>query len=261
MDPVLKDLLIAIGLLIGLIVSFELGFRLGRRSGRRAQGGGDQTGAVQGALLGLLGLLLGFSFAAAGGRFMDRQDLIVQEANAIGTASLRADLLPEPHAGDLRTALREYTRVRLEVMRTLGAGITREALAEFDRFHARMWASARAGVEARPAFALAVLDPVNSVIDVHATRLHYASRRLPAPVWALLLGASIMAVGVLGYGAGLNGCRRVPMTWTLTSLIGAALWITFDLDHPRGGLMQLNDAPLEALTFPDIARPAQRTAP
>lgn len=116
MIPIIQDISIAAGLLLLLLVALEAGFRIGRR----ATGGADaslssQVGAIQGALLGLLGLLLAFSFAAAGARFLERQDLIVQEANAIGTAYLRADLLDEPHRSELRAALRRYTENRIEI--------------------------------------------------------------------------------------------------------------------------------------------------
>jgi len=57
----------------------------------------------------------------------------------------------------------------------------------------------------------------------------------------------MLAAGAVGYGSGLAGPRHVPLTFALTLLIGMSLWITIDLDRPRAGLMQLSDAPLEAL--------------
>jgi hypothetical protein len=82
---------------------------------------------------GLLLVLLAFSFSAAGARFLERQDRIVEEANAIGTAYLRADLLDPPHASELRTALRRYTEHRLEVSRDMRTRLTAAALEEVER--------------------------------------------------------------------------------------------------------------------------------
>ena len=96
---------------------------------------------------------------------------------------------------------------------------------------------------------LAVLAPVNEVIDLHATRLAAARKRLPPLVMGLLIACCVLAVGVIGYGCGLGGRRRAPLTVSLALLIGASVWITIDLDHPRAGLMQLSDAPLKALRF------------
>ena len=252
MNPIVQDLSVAFALLAALLVVFEVGYRVGERLlAEQDPRAGGQIGAIQGAVLGLLGLLLAFSFSAAGTRFLERQDLIVVEANAIGTAWLRADLLAEPHRTDLRSALRDYTRRRLEVSATLRRGISTDALAEVDRMHSRIWATATAGVTERPAAILAVLNPVNEVIDLHSTRLAAGRKRLPPLVMGLLVACSLLAIGSLGYGCGISGRRRAPMTLSLAILIGAALWITIDLDRPRAGLMQLSDAPLQALNLND----------
>jgi hypothetical protein len=247
------ELAIAVGLLAGLVAAVEAGYRLGRRaSAKRDAPGGAQVGAIQGAALGLLGLLLGFSFAAAAARFMERQDQIVQEANAIGTAYLRADMLDEPHDAQLREVLAEYVEHRLAVSKTLAAGLRPDTEAQVAAFHQRIWAAARDGARARPEMAVVVLGPVNEVIDLHSTRVAAGRKKLPAIVLALLIGCSLLAMGVIGYGCGLGESRWLVLNTSLAVLIAAALWTTIDLDHPRAGLIRLSDAPLEQL---DLRRP------
>jgi hypothetical protein len=250
-NGVFEDLLVAAALFGLLLASLETGFRAGQRSAAReadARASG-QVGAIQGAVLGLLGLLLAFSFSAAGGRFLERQDLIVAEANAIGTAWLRADLLAEPHRSELRAALERYAKQRIELAAHLRQGLDAGAAAEVARLHDRLWRAAAAGVAERPAVTLAVLPPVNEVIDLHATRVAAARKHLPSLVLGLLIACSVLAIGVIGYGCGLAGSRRAPLTVALAVLIGTGLWVTIDLDHPRAGLLLVSDAPLEALTF------------
>jgi hypothetical protein len=88
---------LVVGALIALfLLAAEVGFRAGRRHGRRVGDREPQVGTIQGALLGLLALLLGFSFAMAQSRYDTRRALVVDEANAIGTTYLRAQLLPKP---------------------------------------------------------------------------------------------------------------------------------------------------------------------
>jgi len=255
MSPVVNDLAAALALSTLVLSSLEVGFRLGRRaaadSDRNAPG---QIGSIQGALLGLLGLLLAFSFSAAGSRFLERQDLIVREANAIGTAFLRADLLDEPHRNELRTSLQRYTEHRLRLSETSGATLGPKTVIEIERFHTDIWTAAIQGVAARPQSILAVLDPVNEVIDVHSLRLAAMRKHLPGLVLGLLISASSLAIGAIGYGCGLGGRRRAPFTITLALLIGSSLWITIDLDHSREGLLRLNDAPLKALNFGPTAQ-------
>src|SRR5262249_56134497 len=131
------------------------------------------------------------------------------------------------------------------VPRRLGAGAARADLGEVEPLHARVWKAATDGVTDRPATMLAFLTPVNEVIDLHATRVAAATKRLPSLVLASLIAASMLAVGVIGYASGLAGPRHAPLTVALTMLIWTALWITIDLDRPRAGLMRFHDPPRE----------------
>jgi hypothetical protein len=249
-NGVLFVLAVPLGLLALLLAALEWGFRRGRRAvALHDVASSAQIGAVQGAILGMLGLLLAFSFAAAGGRFLERQDLIVAEANAIGTTWLRAELLDEPARSALRAALKDYTAHRIGAHSRYQARMLDAEAAEVERLHGRIWASALAGVDARPQAMLAVLNPVNELIDLHSTRLFAAQKHLPALVLALLIASSLLALGVIGYGCGVAGRRSAAMTVPLSIVIGVALWVTIDLDYPRRGMLQLSDAPLEALRF------------
>jgi hypothetical protein len=250
MNSLTAEIVIAVVLLGAMVVALDLGFRAGRRAGLEERAGaGNQVGAIQGAVLGLLALLLAFSFSSAMSRFLERQDLIAQEANAIGTSWLRAELLEEPARSELRSALEAYTAHRMEASERLGQGWDPEILAEVDRLHARIWSAASGGVRKRPDLALAILDPVNEVLDVHALRVAAVWKHLPGVVLFLLAACSLLSVGAIGYGCGMDRRRRWRLCLSLAILVSAALWITVDLDHPRQGLLQLDDAPLRALKF------------
>lgn len=244
------ELIVAPALLLMLLVAQEAGFRLGKRarSSEHAPTSG-QLGALVGALLGLLGLLLGFNYAGAASRFIARQDLIVSEANAIGTAYLRAEMLNEPYRSSLRNALKEYTELRLEASKALRTGIDPAVLAELMRRQDRIWSSARDGVKNKPEMVMAVLPPVNEVIDLHTLRVSAGRRHVPYLIMSMLVGCSVLSIGVMGYGAGLAGRRNALLYGSLAILIGTALWTTVDLDYGRIGLLRLSDAPLQELKF------------
>jgi hypothetical protein len=233
------------GLLLILVAGQEIGFRFGRSAGAgRETSAVGPIATVQAGTLGLLGLLLAFSFGGAASRFIERQDLIVEEANAIGTAFLRADMLGEPHRSELRSGLAGYLASRIEVSRTLSRGIAPESLAAMSEWHDRIWTAARDGVTARPEAMLTVLGPVNDVIDLHSTRVAAARKHIPLPVMMLLIGCSVVTMLGIGFGCGLAGRRSLVMTGSMMVLIAAAIWTTIDLDHPRAGVLTLNDAPL-----------------
>ncbi len=97
-----------------LLVVTEVGFIFGRRlRGRDDEHRKGQIGGIQGAILGLLALLLGFTFAMAVGRYETRRDLVLQEANSIGTTFLRASFLPPEHRQAVELLLRKYVDARL----------------------------------------------------------------------------------------------------------------------------------------------------
>lgn len=78
-------------------LSIALGVRLGAwLRGRHPERHGS-IGIIQGALFGLIGLLLAFGLSMAVGRYEHRRAAMVDEANAIGTVALRAELLVEPY--------------------------------------------------------------------------------------------------------------------------------------------------------------------
>ena len=103
---------------------------------------------IQTAIFALLGLLLAFSFSMAASRYENRKQDVVQEANAIGTAYLRTDLLPEPQRTATADLFRQYTDVRLELARsdwyTSAAVPLREKAATLQR---ELWAQGVAAAE------------------------------------------------------------------------------------------------------------------
>ena len=244
-NPIILQYGVPIALIAGLLIAVEFGFRLGKRRTRGSDASkAMETGAIQGAMLGLLGLLLGFSFAGASGRYMERQTLISREANAIGTTYLRADLLDQQHADALRQELVAYVDHRVEASRSLQRGLSSQIAAEIDEAHRRIWAAATAGVTARPGVTIAVLNPVNEVIDLHATRVDAGRKHLPGLVVGLLITCSALTLGVIGYACALAKRRNTLLTSVIAILIAAALWTTIDLDYSRIGLIRLSDAPL-----------------
>ena len=128
-----------------VLLATEAGWRLGNYVRQRPHHEKEApVGAVVGATLGLLAFLLAFTFGMAASRYDTRKQLVLEEANAIGTAYLRAEMLPEPQRSDIRNLLREYAGLRVagcqraheaggygavERSSTTGCGPTRSSLA------------------------------------------------------------------------------------------------------------------------------------
>jgi hypothetical protein len=230
----------ALALLLGLFAVTELGYRIGRRHVRATGEERGSVGAVQGAVLGLLGLLLGFNFSGAAHRLVERQDMMVSEANAISTAYLRMDLLEEPHRTRARDILRRYVDLRILLQRELDESRFAAGLAECEELQTKLWNEVVPAVKVSPS-AVLVLPAVNQVIDDHALRLASGRRHAPMPVMILLVISALISLGMVGYGAGISGAKRnLSVTGPLILLIAMAFWVTIDMEYPRHGLMQLN---------------------
>src|SRR5262247_2098793 len=140
--------------LVIVLLSYEGGFRAGRWRSRRPER--EQEVVVRsmvGTMLGLLTFILAFTFWLAATHFDAARQALLNEANAIRTAYLRADLLPEPQRAEIRNLLREYVDVRLEGVRS---GKIEQAVRQSEELHGQLWLQATASSEkvSTPAFAV-----------------------------------------------------------------------------------------------------------
>jgi hypothetical protein len=238
------DVLVAAGLFLGLLASLELWFYFGIRASKRKAEHPDQLANIQGATLGLLALLLGFSFALAAGRFNDRVQLITQEANAIGTAWLRCDLLPDAARTESQKLLQDYTAQRIAFYEATDSAASAAAVTESEKLQSRIWANFAGAAKATPERANVLLPPVNELIDLHGSRIAATQRHMPGVLLGLLIACSAISVAAVGYGCGVAGKRNVVLTTALTFLIAGTLWAIIDMDHPRKGLIRVGQQPM-----------------
>jgi uncharacterized membrane protein len=235
-----------IAVLLGTVAVFllaaEAGYRFGRRTIARSPAGSlADLGTTLGGLLGLLGLLLAFTFGMAGNRFDDRRKLVVDEANAIGTAWLRTDLVPEPMRSQARGILRDYTQTRLDAAAAEGAGPRAEAIARSERLQGALWSVTAAAANAQPSVTVTLfVTAVNEVIDLHGLRLAAAMRNpIPPIIFGTLYAVSLLVLAALGYSRGLVGDRSAVATVILSVVLAVVLALILDLDRPGEGFLRV----------------------
>jgi hypothetical protein len=215
----------------------------------------SQIGGVQGAVLGLLGLLLGFTFSMAVGRHDTRRDLVLKEANAVGTAWLRAGLLPEPHRAPVKDLLRQYVDVRLkyEALSDNPAQLA-EGLRLGAALQNRAWQHAEAAAtEAPTAPTVSFIAALNDVIDTDAERIAAGRNQIPAGVWVLVIIVAAAGCFTSSYGSGAQGARSVFTNLLLPALISVVILLIFDLTHSRQGVIGITQQPL--IDLQDSIRP------
>ncbi len=233
-----------------LFLAAEIGRRAGllsrKRDRRRARVG---VGTVQAAVFGLLGLLLAFTYGFVSSRADTRRELITVEANAIGTAYLRADLLRGPGFDELRPLLREYTANRIIGKDRIPDEELARRVALSEAQHAQMWkivvrAAGHDGYDAADSLAIAA---VNDVIDTHTLRMRAYSYRIPTPVVVMLITVAALAIALTTFNLGVSGRRGVGLSALMVLMIAAVMLLILDVDYPRSGLVRITDAPLQQL--------------
>lgn len=222
------------------LASVEAGYRIASYRQRRSiEEKESPVGAMVGATLGLLAFMLAFTFGLAGSRFEDRRQVLLSEANAIGTTYLRAAMLPEPMATETRNLLREYVDVRLEAAQP---GKLDQSILRSGELHKRLWSLAVAATEKdRSDITGLFVESLNEVIDLHATRLMAAVRsRVPNMIWIVLFVLSILAMLMMGYHSGLARSRRSIAVLALILGFSSVLYLIADLDRPGLGTLRIS---------------------
>jgi hypothetical protein len=233
---------IAVGLFLGMLACLEIGYRIGRRADADGTGG-EGLGAMEAAIFGLFGLLLGFAFAGATSRLDARRQLIVQEANAIGTAYLRLDVLPLSDQPELRRLFRDYLEARFRAY-DAGSDLTtvERFIAQAVQLQQEIWTRAVAAgrVDQTQNTTRVVLPAINEMIDVTTARRVAARTRLPWLVLVLLLVIALLTAVTAGYAMAKRKRRSALHDILYAAAVATTVYVVLDLDNPRIGLIRLD---------------------
>ena len=244
---VLVVVLLVLALFVVMLAAAEAGRRIGiARLARQSDGLAKGGGSADAATFALLGLLIAFTFSGAASRFQDRRDLIADEANAIGTAYLRLDLLP----GDVQPALRElfrrYVDVRASVYgQALDDAATAAKLVEGTELQRAIWNMAASAVKREgtpPSTATLVIGALNEMIDITTTRAMATRSHPPMVVFLLLVAMSLICALLVGYATSQNAQRSWLHMLTFAAVVSLTVYVIIDLEFPRVGLIRVDSA-------------------
>ena len=231
------------------LVAAEIGFRIGIWLQRRdpSSAGTPMTGIVVGGMLGLMAFLMAFSIAIVIEQHNGRKAMVVTEANAVGTAYLRASFLGEPDLTTSRNLLREYVEVRLAA----ASDRTQQesAITRSEEIHGELWSivedNVRQGKES-DIMALYV-ESINEVINVHSLRLAAVNLRLPRLLRVVVFAATVLSFLLVGVANSGDGKRDFVAILLFALAFIAVLMIMVDLDRPQEGLLTINQTALSDL--------------
>jgi hypothetical protein len=245
MPTFLDPVVFAAAMFIGMLACLELGRRERQRRIARDKGDADEgIGAVEGAVFTLFGLLLAFTFSGAAARFDHRRELITQEANAIGTAWLRIDLLPAAKQPALRALFRDYVQARLDTWHDVSdQAATAAAGARSAALQGRIWTASLAAADGvQPPVANLVVPALNDMFDITTARQAATQAHPPAAILLMLFALGMAASLLTGYELGASRTRRVFHTLAFVVAITATVYVIMDMEYPRLGLIRIDSA-------------------
>jgi hypothetical protein len=236
--------------IIILLVVLECAFRFGLRrriSWKDAHSGAGGGDLVQNATLALLGLMIAFTYSFTVSHYETRKRDVIDEANALGTAFLRAGLVKHRGGLELQEALLEYARTRVVTPE-------RSATAEDDQAMLKgtlaaqsgIWSATERVMQAGPVtpMEVALMSSVNEVIDMHTERVTTGFDTLPQVVFWTLLFIAAVAVMIGGYTTGLSGmiCRFRMVAFIL--VLAATIHLIVDFDRSMRGFIRISQQPM-----------------
>lgn len=200
----------------------------------------DEFGVIQGATLTLLALIIGFTFSMALNRYELRINLEEEEANAIGTEYLRADLLPAPEAVRVRSLLKSYIDQRVLFYEARELDEREQVDAETARLQSELWAAVRGPATANPSPLTAlVVSGMNDVINSQGYTQAAWTNRIPPAAWVLMASIALFATLLVGIGI---RTRKDGFAWVLLVLpvvTATSFFLIADIESPRQGTIRV----------------------
>jgi hypothetical protein len=229
--------------IVGLsLACMEFGRRIRLR--RREEKVSSGLGVIDGAVFGLMALLLGFSFSGAVSRFDVRRELIVQETNAIGTAWLRVDLLPEAAQPEIRDNFRAYLDARLAFYKNLDLDRAKasEELVLSQKLQGKIWTESIAAAKETNSTAVLtlVVSSLNEMIDITTTRFVALQTHPPIPLYVTLVLLALASSLIAGFGMGDSDKRSWLHTLVFSFALTLTVYTIIDLEFPRVGIIRVD---------------------
>jgi hypothetical protein len=236
----------ALVVFLGITIGFTVGRRLGLHAALRDPKGFTKgNAAIDGAVYGLCGLLIAFTFSGAATRFDARRDLMGREANAIGTAYLRLDLLPDDVRDGVKKKMRDYLDARIEMFARAGTDrpAAYAAFGRAQKLQSEIWTQSVAAtrVPGGPD-AYALLPPLNDMIDITTTQRVAWETHPPKIVYVMLGVLAFVAALLGGHSMGAAKTFHSMHTFVYAVVLASTSYVILDLEYPRLGLIRVDTA-------------------
>jgi CDP-diglyceride synthetase len=243
--PVLIIFLVTIAL---IVVSIELGYKMGTAARKRSLS--EKTlpvSTIAGSILGMLGFILAFTFSIVANRFDAKKTLVREEANAIGTAWLRSQLLPDAEHIIASKLYKEYLDIRLNAGKPFDEDEVPALLKRSTQIQRSLWhmALVNAKRDLNSDAGALYFESVNKVIDIHALRVSKGLQaRLPWAIWVVFYALTILGMLSIGYETAMASAERTWAIIVLSLSFSFVIILIALMDRSQSKIIPVSQQPL-----------------
>lgn len=232
--------------LVVLWLSADLGNLIGRKLRPLKDDAREDFSVVQAATLTLLALLIGFAFSMAVSRYDQRKNYEEEEANAIGTEYVRADLLPATEAAKVRGLLRNYLDQRVLFYSVRDESELGGINASTAQLQTELWSTVQVPALASPSPVVALaVSGMNDVLNSQGYTQFAWWNRIPIAAWGLMGAIAVCSNMLVGYGA---RRKETFLFLVLPLAVSISFFLIADIDSPRQGLIRVRPQNLISLS-------------
>ncbi len=187
----------------------------------------------------LLALIVGFSFSMSIGRYDLRKHYEEEEANAIGTEYVRADLLPAVQADQVHSLLKGYLEHRLVFYQIRDSDELRKNDVATEKLQAMMWAACAAAASEKPSALTALASSgMNDVLNSQGYALAAWRNTIPPAAWVLMELIAVCCSLLIGYTSQAAQVQGLKF-FILPLLVSISFFLIADIDSPRRGVIHV----------------------
>ncbi len=243
----LSTIISVILLFVGMIALVQVGFIVGKhRLSNDPEKAKEGLGALEGAVFALWGFLIALTLTGSVARLDHRRTLIAEEANAIGTAYLRIDLLPAEGQTEMRRLFRDYLDSRIETYKKLpDMEAAYLEYAKSQTMQNEIWRKAvfySGGKDLDKSVRMLLLPALNAMIDITTTRDMATKMHPPQIIYNFLFVLALMCCFFAGHS--MAGSKKLGWAHIIifAAVCAFTIYIILDLEYPRFGLFNISGA-------------------
>jgi hypothetical protein len=219
------------------LAAHEAGYRIGRRHAQRRAANAESVGVIVGGMLGLLAFVLALTLSFNNQRFEERRAGALAEANALGTAWLRAQTVAHPRGQAIAGLVEQYAALRADFVRApAGSAELAAVTARSNAIASEIWGHmVGLAEERRDAMTESLQRALNEAFDLAAAERFAFDFPMPAEYFWLLLGLTAVSMGAVGFQLGLRETPLHALSLVLIGMWTMVMLVIIDLGAPRLG--------------------------